>query len=402
MEYAKLNEAQERLTAKQNELAGIFKEAGPDLDMSKVKSLGDSADVVDHIRNLNAELDELGKSVKDLTAVRDAAVRTEGFEAPAVEKGDEAGESRRKSFGRMFVESEAFKMKAGGQGPQSHIDMDVKALFETTAGWAPESTRSGLVVLDAQREVQVTDLLPQVPTSQSAYKYMEETTFTNGAVEKAEGTAYGEAALALTERSVPVEKVTVWLPVTDEQLEDESGAEAYINARLPFMLRQRLDAQILTGTGVTPLLLGINEKPSINTQAKGADPVPDAIHKGITKARVTGRARPNAVVFHDNDWQDVRLLRTTDGIYIWGNPADAGPERIWGLQVVKSDAQTEHTAIVGDFANYSLLAIRRGIDVQVSNSHASYFVEGKQAIRADIRVAVVWTRPEAFTEVTGI
>lgn len=117
---------------------------------------------------------------------------------------------------------------------------------------------------------------------------------------------------------------------------------------------------------------------------------------------MTGRAQPGAVIFHPNDWQDVRLLRTSDGIYIWGNPSEAGPERIWGLQVVQSDAQTENTAVVGDFTNYSLLAVRRGIDVQVTNSHASDFINGKQAIRADLRTALVFTRPAAFATVTGI
>lgn len=111
---------------------------------------------------------------------------------------------------------------------------------------------------------------------------------------------------------------------------------------------------------------------------------------------------PNAVVMHPNDWQDIRLLRTADGIYIWGNPSDAGPERIWGLRVVQSDAETENTGLVGDFANHSELAVRRGVDVQVSNSHGTFFVEGKLAIRADMRVALIVYRPAAFATVTGI
>jgi HK97 family phage major capsid protein len=105
---------------------------------------------------------------------------------------------------------------------------------------------------------------------------------------------------------------------------------------------------------------------------------------------------------HPNDWQDIRLLRTADGIYIWGNPSDAGPERIWGLRVAMAQASTENTAIVGDFANFSELAVRSGIDVQVSNSHSTYFVEGKVAVRADIRAAFVVYRPSAFCTVTGI
>ena len=254
----------------------------------------------------------------------------------------------------------------------------------------------------AQRPVQVTDLVPSIPWGQAAYKYMEETTFTNNAAEAAEGGTYGEAAFALTERTSPVQKPSVWLPVTDEQLEDVDGIGAYIDLRLPFMLRQRLDGQILTGNGTSPNLRGVNNVAGIQTQAKGADPAPDAVYKAIVKVEVTGRAMPNAVVFHQTDWQGIRLLRTADGIYIWGNPSERGPEFIWGLQVVKSDAQTLGTAVVGDWANFSLLALRRGIEVQVSNSHSTFFVEGKQAVRADMRAALVFTRPAAFCTVTGL
>jgi len=233
-------------------------------------------------------------------------------------------------------------------------------------------------------------------------QYMEETTFTNNAAETAEGGTYPEAALAFTEQSSLVRKIAVFLPVTDEQLEDVPQIRGYIDNRLPFMVRQRLDSQILTGNGTAPNLRGIYNVVGIQTQAKGTDPVPDAIYKAIVKVETVGQAVANAVVMHPNDWQDVRLLRTADGLYIWGNPSDAGPERIWGLRVVRAQAATDGTAIVGDFANFVQLAVRRGIDVQVSNSHSTFFVEGKQALRADLRAALVIYRPTAFCTVTGI
>ncbi|TCO54147.1 capsid family protein [Actinocrispum wychmicini] len=102
---------------------------------------------------------------------------------------------------------------------------------------------------------------------------------------------------------------------------------------------------------------------------------------------MTGRALPNAAIIHPNDWQDIRLLRTADGLYIWGSPSEAGPE---------------NTAVVGDFVNFSELSTRRGVDVQVSNSHADFFINGKQAIRADARAALLVYRPTAFCTVTGI
>ena len=399
--FPELDEVTGKLDAKRKELHDLFVEATNDkgeLDAYKVKGYANGTELAEAVRAKNDEIDELAIKQAELVQIKRAAEHGDEWDE-ATEATDPGGPVRSKSLGEQIIATKAHEEK----GREKEVEgVQLKTLFERSAGWTPESTRSGLVVLSAQRPVQVTDLLPSIPTGQAAYKYMEETTFTNNAAEAAEGAAYGEAAFVLTERSVTIEKVAVFLPVTDEQLEDEEGAAAYIDARLPFMIQQRLDSQLLVGDGNTPNILGVNNKSGIQTQAKGADPVPDAIFKGMTKVRVTGRAIPSAVVIHPNDWQDIRLLRTADGVYIWGNPSEAGPERIWGVQAVQSDAQTENTAVVGDFANYSLLVVRRGIAVKVSDSHSDFFIKGKQAIRADIRGASVWLRAAAFCTVTGI
>ena len=387
-----LKELDGKIADRRKQLADIFTDAGTDLDMSKVKGYKDSAEAVAAVRELNAELDALSSKRLEVADVLKGAANAANRE-DAIEDAPKF-----KSFAEAFVKSEAYKTK----GAEARIDVDLKTLMTTAAGWAPETNRTGRLIEEQTRPIQVTDIVPMDTTAQAAYVYMEETTFTNNAAEVSEGGTYGEAALALTEQSSTVRKVAVFLPVTDEQLEDEAGVSAYINRRLSFMVRQRLDGQILTGNGTAPNLRGVNNVVGIQTQAKGADPVFDAILKGATKVKVTGRAMPDAVVFHPNDWQDVRLTRTVDGIYILGNPNEAGPTSIWGMRVVESDAQTENTAVLGDWANYSLLAVRRGIDVQVSNSHSTYFVEGKQAVRADMRAALVFFRPEAFCTVTGI
>src|SRR3546814_1904173 len=138
------------------------------------------------------------------------------------------------------------------------------------------------------------------------------------------------------------------------------------------MVRQRLNTQILVGNGTAPNLRGILNVAGIQTQAKGSDPVPDAAYKAMVKIRTTGQAIPGAFVFNPLDWQDVRLLRTADGIYIWGSPSEAGPARLWGLTVAEAQGLTQNTALCGDFANFSELSTKRGIDVQVSNSHSTF------------------------------
>jgi len=394
-----LKELNEAIVAKSKALHDIFEEAGPDMDMSKVKSLsGDTAAKVEAIKAMNAELDDLGKKRDQANQLIESRKRADELaNAQPVPKADPSPAAR-KSLGELVMESAALKSK----GQTSSLDVDLKTLFERTAGFAPESVRIPRVEPYPVRPLMVADLLPVLPTSQAAIKYMEETTFTNNAAETAEGGTYGEAALAFTERSVPVEKIAVWLPVTDEQLEDVPSMAAYINNRLAYMLEARLDSQILNGNGTPPNLMGTLNVSGIQTQAKGADPTPDAFYKAFTLLRTVGFAEPDVVFMNPADWQDIRLLRTSDGIYIFGSPLDPGIERMWGIRVVLSMAVVANTGIVGAYGQYSALYMRRGLDIKVTDSHDTFFIAGKQAIRADMRCAVVHFRPKAFCTVTGI
>jgi HK97 family phage major capsid protein len=403
MDFPALTDVKGKLTEKRKQLATIFDEAGAEVDLSKVKSVsGDSAAIAAHIKGLNDELTALGKERDQLEAVKaaaQAARETDEDGERKSERGDgNDGRTERKSFGDLFVES-----KAGSElkGREVELKFDLKTLFSTSAGLTPDVVRGPRIVLDEQRPVQVVDFIPTRTTNQTSITYMEETTFTNAAAETAEGSAKPEAALALTERTSPVRKIAVWIPVTDEQLEDVEGIREYLDNRLTFMVRQRLDLQIISGDGTAPNLSGLLDVSGIQTQAKGTDPVPDAIYKAMTKVQVTGQAMPNLAIFHPNDWQDVRLLRTADGIYIWGNPSEAGPERIWGLNVVKAQAATENTAIVLD-TTFTELAVKKGMEVKVSDSHSDYFVSNKQAVRAEMRAAFTVYRPTAVCQVTGV
>ncbi len=315
-----------------------------------------------------------------------------------------------KGIGQLLTEHVEFK---GAPGSKKHFSIEFpdyglgdimgrKTLFQTSAGWPPESVRSGVVVPGVTRPIQVMDIIPSGTIGQAVAKYMEETTRTHAAAEKAEGTTYAESTFALTERTQTVEKITDSIPVTDEQLEDEDMAQSYLNGRIDFGVRQRLDLQVVQGDGNTPNLLGILNKPSIQTQAKGSDNVPDTIYKLMTKLRLVGRVTPTHTLMHPNDWQDIRLLQTADGIYIWGNPSEAGPERLWGLPVVQADSLDENTGIVGSFeAAWIQLLERRGLLVEMGFT-GSQFVEGKQTIRASMRTVLVIYRAPAFGTATGI
>ena len=406
-----LKEITEQLAAKNKVVSQIYAEAGEDLDFAKVTCLsGDTKGKVEALQAMDKEVTALKGEREEILKLEAGRKRAQELAAEMKDPvtkishpgtgGGQAGQH--KSLGQLFTESKAYLDK----GKESHVDIDLKTTMSRSAGWDPEAIRIPRVEEYPLQRPTVLDLFPQYTTDRDTIKYMKESTFTNSAAEAAEAAEYGEAAIALTETSDEVEKVGVWLPITDEQLEDVSGIQQYVNERLTYMLKARIDSQLINGTGATPLLWGAYYATGYQTQAKGTDPTPDTVFKAMTLIRgasaATGFAEPSAIVMHPNDWQEIRLLRTADGIYIFGSPMDTGPERLWGVPVIVTTVQTEGTGTVGDFRGYAAVFMKRGIQFKITDSHASYFIYGTQAIRADVRLASVFFRGTAFCRLTGI
>lgn len=400
---SKLIEKRNELAAKQDKLHQIIVEMGPEHDMTKVKSLeGDSAAKVAKIREMNKELEDLGVEVDNLVSIEKASERDAEFQKEAAEAARKGlpqpkkkdGEADGIDLGLRVIAMKGWKDRGGVE-----VDIPLKTLMTTAAGFAPQSLRTGEVVPMVRRPTSVLDIIPFGRTTQAAIIYMEQTTRTNNAAEAAEGNVLGEAELVYTQRTQTVENVGVWIPVTAQQLEDEAQIEGIINTELMAMLRERMDSQVLVGTGATPALQGILTKAGVQSFALAGDRF-DACYEALKRIRVTGRSSPDHFIFHPNDWQQVRLARTDEGLYILGNPNEA-VERLWGMQVVESDAETENTVLAGAFATWNKLYEKRGILVEITDSEADYFSHFKYAIRATTRVANVITRPAAFCKITG-
>jgi len=417
---ANLKDLQEKLAKAQATMAKVFDQAGEDMDFSKVTEIaGTDAEKCAAVRKMNDECATTQKEIEPLLSVEKA--RKEYLERkglvpivhPAEGKGGSPVETKDEDDPAPVELKKALRMSGIFEKKNFNKEftlpegVNLKTMFATGAGWAVPTLRTGRVEDYPTRPIAVMSIIPRGQTSAAAVTYMVESTFTNNATEIKEGDSdaalYGEAALAMTETSSTVRKIAVYIPVTDEQLEDVPQVSGYLDRRLRFMLEQRLDSQIINGNGTAPNLSGIIDQGTVQTLNKGdnaGDLEVDALYRAITLVRAVAFTQPTNMILHPYDWEDIRLLKTNTGQYVWGHPSEPGPERIWGLPVVVTTAITEHKAIVGDFAQAIELTERRGITVKSSDSHDTYFVKGKQAIRADVRVALPIYRPTAFVYIT--
>lgn len=387
-----------------------------DFDRAEVKALVGASTSADVVRQVQAWHKEAEEAAGELKALEDAARKAEMLarlvpgENDQVKgtatKRDASGVETSLSLGELFVRSEGYRTwSANRRDLVVPVEgWTVKALFSTTSGFAPPAVRTGLVVEAATRPIQVLQLIPTRPMGpgRNADVYMEETTRTHAAAERAEGGTYAESTFVFTEKSNPVANIGDSIPVTDEQLEDAPEVQALLDQRLRFGLLQRLDQQVLTGNGTSPNIRGILNVSGIQTQARGTDPAFDAIFKAIIgKVRTVGRAIVSGIVLHPTDWQNIRLTRTADGIYIMGAPFEPGPATLFGIPVVMSDVLTAGTGLVGDFTNFCYFAERAPAEVEIGWT-GTQFTEGKRTLRARLRGAFTVTRPAAFCTVTGL
>jgi HK97 family phage major capsid protein len=339
-----------------------------------------------------------------------AIFRGEGGEAATVE-AQKSIHRMPESLGEAFVNSSSYKAWVHGSQHQSaHVEVPtlgakhwaLKAtLLSTTGPFTSIDKQPGVVQL-GQQMLTIADLFAQAQTNNTTVRYIQEDTFTNAADMVAEEGQKPEASWDLSEVDATVRKIAVLARVTDELFQDYPGIRDYVNDRLPFMVRQKEELELLNGDGTGQHLLGVLQVTGILTQAKGADTNVDAIYKGMTKVRTQGFFEPDAIVIDPTNWTPIRLLKTTTGEYVWGAPSVVGPETLFGKSVVVTANMIDNTALVGAFRIGGTVFYRQGMRVEATNSDASDFQYNRIALRAEQRETLVIWRPKAFCTVTGL
>ncbi len=262
------------------------------------------------------------------------------------------------------------------------------------------------------REIMLFDLVPRIQTDSDTIEYVLET-FTNAAAMTAEATASSgttgtkpQSDITFTQATAPVKTLAHWIPVTNRMLADAPAIRGMIDNRLMLGLDLALETQMIAGDGNGENFTGLIGTSGLNIQGKGSDNEMDALYKGRTLVKVVGHGRPTAYALHPNDWQTIRLAREnastgTLGGYLMGPPSIGGPVTLWGIPVVESEAVTENTGLVGDWAFGAALFDREQPQIRVGLVN-DQFIRNQQTILAELRAAFAVFRPSVFSKITGI
>lgn len=319
-----------------------------------------------------------------------------------------------KSLGQRFVGSEAYKNFDAGSHSRSDA-VEIKSFYggrKTLTGDPLGSVPAYLysphrmpgIITPPDRLQRVRDLIPVLQTTQGSIEYVVETGFTNNAatVPEYKDTDTGnkpKSSLAFSVENMSMRTIAHWLPVTRQILADATGLQSYIDTRLIYGLKLTEDEQILYGDGTGSNLQGIMTADGVQeykwSGGKAGDNKIDAIRRAMTKARVA-EYPVTGIVLHPNDWEDIELLKGSDGHYIWVRVTEGGEQRLWRVPVVDTTAINEGDFLTGAFMMATALWDREQASIRVSDSHADFFTKNLLAILAEERLAQTIYRPEAF------
>jgi len=103
-------------------------------------------------------------------------------------------------------------------------------------------------------------------------------------------------------------------------------------------------------------------------------------------------------VLNPIDWVGILLLKDTQGRYLFSDPHGMEAPRVWGKDVVPTQAMTQGQFLAGAFALAAEIFDREDATVRVAEQHADFFVRNMVAILAEERLAIAIYRPAAFVK----
>lgn len=270
------------------------------------------------------------------------------------------------------------------------LDMTESNAFNSTVV-VPPAYQPGIVYNPA-RAMRIRDIISQGTTDSNLVKFIREYSYTDAAGVTSEGAEYKQEDFTLKAIDAAVQKITNYIVLSEEMLEDVNGLTSYIMARLPEKLRNKEDEVILTDStyGIITLATAYVDNLA-DAKVQRIDVLVDAIRQVASKEyKATG------ILLHPSDATKIKLTKDDNGQYIYPWVFVNEQPSIDGVPIYTSTAMTSGAFLVGDFKRGAQIFDRRQLAIEFSNQNEDNFIKGMVTVRGHERIAICVYRPNAF------
>ena len=373
------------------------------------KSLSELGSQVDSkIKEANAQAEQKlsSKFMGELNDLGTKFKETQDELTALAQKSFTSNQSAQKdTMGQAFAKCDAFKSFQAGTQPRARFEYQGNTISGETSSNPNDVLspfeRMGGIVSGPQRTLSILDFIPKGTLSSNAIDYTKETAFTNNAAEAAEASQKAESDLTFNLANAPVRTIAHFIKVTKQVMDDAPMLSSYIDNRMGYGVRLRLENQIMNGNGTAPNLSGILDGNStavaVGTSANAFD------YTNKLKYAVVGADfAPDFYFVNPADWSAMETTKrgTADAGYVGAGGAisyvNNGLEaRLWGLPVVASNSVPVGTIVAGS-RDSMMLWTRQGVTIDISESDADNFQKNLLTVRAEMRAAFTVFRNDAL------
>ncbi|WP_176515875.1 phage major capsid protein [Pseudomonas ceruminis] len=256
-----------------------------------------------------------------------------------------------------------------------------------------------------RQELRIRDLLTSVPVAGQNYTYFREKLHTRGAAPVAEGGLKPTSNVTFETVTDRVKKIAVWMPVTDEALDDVPQMFAYLQQLLRYDLKLEEEAQILKGDGTGENLPGLMTQATTYDAAlsKAGDTAIDLVRRAIYQVRKQSQMSADGTVMTELDWMNIELQKDGENRYLFANLQGLVTPILWGRPVITSDSMDEGDGttggefLVANFARSTTLFDRMSFMFKMGLIN-DQFIKNERALLVEERLGLGVRRKEALVK----
>ena len=219
------------------------------------------------------------------------------------------------------------------------------------------------------RKTSILDLMTIGTTSSNHVTWIERTARTDGTAAVAEAGQYGQSDFHWAQKKALVEKIGTYIKISNESLEDWPFVISEIRNELIGMLRRQLEAEVFSGSGATPHLVGLDTVAVAYSDTDLDDYVTapttaDAVRAAINQILGDNFTQVTGIILHPSDVAKMQLDKDGNNNYLFPTYFTQDGMRIHGIPVVESTLIGSGYVMVGDFSKVTVY-FRRNMDIRI-------------------------------------
>lgn len=342
--------------------------------------------MAEQMKSLNETLKAYGVQIRELSNKNEAPKPAnkglrEQLEGDLKDRFEDWKQNRTKSFN---VSMPGFTQKAPGTMTLSgSVTGEVPA-----AQYIPGLDRTNI------RQLSLLNMVSRRTATSNLIRWVSQANEDGAAGTTAEGAAKNQVDFDLVTGENSVRKVTAYIKVSDEMLDDIDFMESEINTYLLTRLVREAEEQIYSGDGLGSNLEGIREVATAfaaGTFAAGVDNanIVDVLRVAINQIQIANQPMPTAIFMHPTDLTALKLQKvtSTDQRYIQALQEIAMSQTLDGIPIITTTLVTQDDYLVGAF-NLALLYEKGGIQIEFGYENDD-FTKNLRTIRAEWRGAMI-------------